>query len=382
MNKYMNKIDVIDLTKKLIRFDTKNPPGNERAIAEYCGALLTENGFAVKYPPLAENRMNVIAEKGLSESVPPIVFTGHFDTVPLGLKKWSMDPLGAEIRDGKIYGRGSSDMKSGVAAMICAVAQAFEEASQAGGVRLILTAGEETGCQGACDLEEKKYDLGNAAAVVVGEPTANLPVIGHKGALFMKAQTSGITAHSSMPHMGDNAIYKAARAISKIENFNFSIAKDSLLGYPTINVGMMKGGMNANSVPDHAEFTIDVRSTTLHNHADILKRLNKELGADVVIEPFVDLPPVYTAESEFFVQMVYEICAVTSSKENFPLSLPYMTDGSLLQCYYNGVPTIILGPGQPEMAHQTDEYCYIDKIEKSVEIYKKIILQETGNRND
>jgi succinyl-diaminopimelate desuccinylase len=178
-----------------------------------------------------------------------------------------------------------------------------------------------------------------------------------------------------MPELGVNAIYKAARSISKIEEFRFGAEKDSLLGFPTINVGKISGGMNINSVPDRAEFTIDIRSTTKVEHSKILERLGKELGDETILEKLVDLNPVHTPEKDPFVQLAYDVCAVDTLKEGLPKSLPYVTDGSVLQALYNGIPTIILGPGQPEMAHQTDEFCYIHKIEQAVKIYKNIILK-------
>ncbi len=367
--------DVLSLTKKLIAFNTVNPPGNEADMAKYVGSLIAKKGFEVKYPVFEENRLHLVAEKGVTPDVAPIVFSGHFDTVPLGTKEWHTDPFEGKIEDGKIFGRGSSDMKGGLAAIICAAVQAFEEGSPQRGVRLIFTAGEELGCQGIQQLIKTNPDLGQAAAVVIGEPTANLPAIGHKGGLYLNIITRGVTAHSSMPHLGDNAIYKAAKAISVIENFPFEAEKDPLLGFPTKNVGTMHGGMNLNSVPDSAEFTIDIRSTTKVNHTAVLKKLHALLGADVQIKTLVDLPPVSTSQDHPFVQQVYEICNVTPRDETFPKALPYLTDGSVLQPFYNGAPTIILGPGQPDMAHQTDEFCYVRDIWRAVDVYKSIILE-------
>ena len=367
--------DVIALTRKLISFDTSNPEGNEEDIAIFVGKLLSENGFKVNYHKLARNRLTVIAEKGLTSNRPPLVLTGHFDTVPLGTKQWTKDPFSGTVSDGKIFGRGTSDMKGGLAAMICAASEAFRESIPMGGVRLIFTAGEETGCRGAKHLVATGYDLGKASAIIVGEPTSNVPAIGHKGALYLNVSASGKTAHSSMPELGDNAIYKVARAITKIENFNFRTEKDDLHGSSTINVGMINGGKNLNSVPDHAEFTIDIRSTSKVSHSEILERLSQELGNEVIIEKLVDLMPVRSSESAPFVQLVYVVCGISPGKDIYPKSLPYVTDGAVLQQLYDGVPTVILGPGQPEMAHQTDEFCYTTKIEEAVTIYKNIILR-------
>ncbi len=373
----MNSENVISLTQKLITFNTINPPGNEMELAKYVGNLLLENGFDVEYILFEENRLHVIAEKGLSNNALPVVLSGHLDTVPLGTKQWSVNPLAGEIVNGKIYGRGSSDMKAGIAAIIVAAIQSFDDDSPKGGVRLIITAGEELGCQGAQHLAKTYKNWGEASGLIIAEPTANIPAIGHKGGLYLNVSTTGITAHSSMPELGVNAIYKAAKAISKIENFNFGVEKDSLLGLPTINVGKMSGGMNLNSVPDYAEFSIDVRSTTKVNHADILQKLKGELGEDVNIEILVNLNPVSTKETEPFVQLVYDACNVDRTSGQFPQALPYLTDGSVLQRVFNEVPTIILGPGQPEMAHQTDEFCYTQNIEDAVKIYK-IVIDNNG----
>jgi succinyl-diaminopimelate desuccinylase len=138
--------------------------------------------------------------------------------------------------------------------------------------------------------------------------------------------------------------------------------------------------MNINSVPDHASFTIDARTTTKVDHKKLLKQLGEVLGKEVSIEILVDLQAVSSNENDPFVQIVYAACKIKEGTEGFPKSMPYLTDGSVLQTAYGGVSTVILGPGQPEMAHQTDEYCYTANLEQAVEIYRKIILMG-GNIN-
>ncbi len=365
--------DVILLTRELLSFNTINPPGNEREVAQFVGKLLSENGFEVSYHKYEENRLHLVAEKGVSGDVAPLVFSGHFDTVALGRKPWSEDPFSGVNKGDRIYGRGSTDMKGGLAAMTIAAIEATRTTTPVGGIRLIFTAGEELGCQGISQLVKSNAELGKARAVIVGEPTANHPAIAHKGALYLNASTKGKTAHSSMPELGDNAVYKAARAVVRIENFRFHADTDLLLGFPTINVGKFRGGMNINSVPDHAEFTIDVRTTTMTPHQALLERLKRELGDEVVLETMVDLKAVSNSESDPFIQMVYEVCGIDGESTSESRSLPYLTDGSVLQGHYGGVPTIILGPGEPALAHQTDEYCSIEKIKQSVGLYKNII---------
>lgn len=364
-------MNVLSLTRKLLSFNNINPPGNEGDIAQFAGNFLSDNGFSVKYHDFGHNRLHLIAEKGLS-SKPPIVLSGHFDTVPLGNKKWEMDPFGNDVSGGKLWGRGSSDMKGGLAAMMLASVEAFSVVPPEGGIRLIFTAGEELGCQGISELAKDDLLPGEASAVIVGEPTGNLPATGHKGAVYLHAVASGKTAHSSMPEMGDNAIYKAVRAISGIMKFDFEAEKDELLGFPTLNVGRINGGMNINSVPDHAEFTIDIRTTTKVDHKKIISRIIAIAGNEVVLEKSVDLKPVFTSENDPFVHIVYDVCGI--DKSSAPLALPYLTDGAILQMVYNS-PVVILGPGEPSQAHQTDEYCFIDKLRQSVIIYRDIILK-------
>ncbi len=367
--------NVISLTQKLIAFNTINPPGNEKESAKVIGNLLSTNGFDVEYISFEKNRLHILAEKGVSDDELPIIFSGHLDTVPLGANEWSVHPFNGEIKDGKLFGRGTTDMKGGVAAIVLAAIQAFDEGTPKGGVKLFITAGEELGCQGAQQLVGSRKKWAGAKGLIIAEPTANIPATGHKGGLYIKVSATGVTAHSSMPELGDNAIYKIARAISKIEKFQFNAENDGLLGLPTINVGRMNGGININSVPDYAEFTIDVRSTTKVNHSEIIKQLKRELGSEMNFEVLVDLKAVSTNENNPFVDVVYRACNVDRDSNEFPKALPYLTDGSVLQSAFKGVPTIILGPGEPQMAHQTDEFIFIDKLKQSVEIYKKIILE-------
>ncbi|MER3375141.1 MAG: M20 family metallopeptidase [Allomuricauda sp.] len=363
-------MDVIELSKELIRFDTRSPIGNEEEIALFVGNILKAEGFEVDYPSYAQGRLNLIASKGVSKDKKPIVFTGHFDVVPFGDKEWTVNPLGGIEKAGKLYGRGATDMKSAVAAMVVAAIESFKGTAPVGGVKLVLTANEEMGCLGAKALRDAGYELGFARALIVGEPTSNVPMIGHKGGLYLKASTSGKTAHSSTPQLGENAIYKAASAITKIEGMEFPAKKHNLLGFPTINVGTIQGGQNLNSVPDWAEFSIDVRTTPEFKGNEALQYLKEVLGRDVALEKLVDLDAVGSDANDPFVRGVAGLCHCLSVDRK---AANYLTDASVLTPWLGEVPTVILGPGEVEMAHQTDEFCYIHKIREVLELYKKII---------
>jgi succinyl-diaminopimelate desuccinylase len=111
------------------------------------------------------------------------------------------------------------------------------------------------------------------------------------------------------------------------------------------------------------------------DHKKILDKTTLEFGSGTRLETLVDLKPVSNDETHPFIQLVYDVCGVSKTDIGYPKTLPYLTDGSVLQRVFNMAPTIVLGPGQPEMAHQTDEFCYIQKLEQSVDIYKDIILK-------
>jgi succinyl-diaminopimelate desuccinylase len=287
-------VDPIDLTRKLLSFNTINPPGNERDCAEYLGELLEPKGFKVSFYESYEKRTNLIAELDSHGEKAPIIFTGHMDTVPLGEAAWQVDPFGGEIVGDKIYGRGSSDMKGGLAAMVAAAMCLADESEINAGMTLVLTADEETGCKGAAYLAGLDNVLEKDGALVVAEPTSNIPFIGHKGALGIQAVTTGITAHGSMPQEGVNAIYKAADAVIQLRAYDFDVPSHPLLGSPTLNVGTISGGLNLNSVPDRAVVGIDIRTIPGQDNQKTFKDLQTYLGEDVELHLLLGAESVTT----------------------------------------------------------------------------------------
>ncbi len=363
--------DGVALTRDLLAFRTVNPPGEERACAAFLGDLLTRAGFSCTLQPVGDGRANLIARIGRGGPA-PLVFTGHIDTVPLGAAPWSADPFAGDIRDGRLYGRGSSDMKSGVAAFVAAAISRAADLAAGPEVVLAITAGEETGCDGARALAAAGT-IGPAALLLVGEPTANAPMIGHKGALWLKAAMHGVTAHGSMPEHGDNAVYKAARAIVRLSEFDFNVARHPVLGGPTLNVGTVSGGLNINSVPDRAEVGIDVRTIPGMDHARLREGLSGLIGEEAEIDTLFDLPGVWTDPAAPWAARVIAAAAEVTGEPFAAKGPAYFTDASVLTPALGGPPTLILGPGQPEMAHQTDEYAEVARIDQAVEIYRRVL---------
>lgn len=367
-----SKLTSLALTRKLLSFNTINPPGDEWDCSKYCGSLLKEAGFEVRYFEFDARRTTLVARMKGRGSKLPICFTGHLDTVPLGAVSWKRDPFAGEIDGDKLYGRGSSDMKAGVAAMILMARHLAKRQKSAAGITLVITAGEETFCEGAHHVAGLGNALGEAGAVIVGEPTSNYPFIGHKGCVHFELTTKGKTAHASMPELGENAIHKAALAVDELKKFDFHTAVHPLLGSPTLNIGTISGGININSVPDKVTIGIDIRTISGMDHHQIQKSLQTVLGQDVEIKLLRVARSVATDVQHEWIQQIFEIMARFLRRRPEPSAASYFTDASVLTPAYHDPPTIILGPGEPAMAHKTDEYCLISKIEKAEQAYLEI----------
>jgi succinyl-diaminopimelate desuccinylase len=363
----------VELTQELVRFNTVNPPGAERACAVRLAGLMEGAGFTTELVPFGEGRAQLLARIGGKVDHLPLGFTGHLDTVPLGAQPWSVDPFAAEIADGRLYGRGSSDMKGGVAAFVAACVALAGRLADTPGVLLVITAGEETGCTGADALVATDGRLGRVGALVVAEPTGNRPLVGHKGALWLEAETKGVTAHGSMPEKGVNAVYKAARAVLALQGFDFNVARHDVLGAPSLNVGTIQGGLNINSVPDRALIGIDIRTIPAQIHAQIREQLTNYLGPDVVLKTLLDAKSVWTDPHDPWIGDVFRIAREVEGIDDGIGAAPYFTDASALTPALGSPPTAIIGPGELALAHQTDEYCLVPRIERATEIYSQLI---------
>ena len=373
----MSTQDAVSLTRDLLRFDTVNPPGLERDCAHTAARMLQDAGFTVEFQEYEKDRTSVVARAGGKAGKDPLCLTGHLDVVPLGTRKWSKDPFSGEADGDRLYGRGSSDMKAGVAAMLIAARNFGKKLNNTAGIVLVLTAAEENGCIGSRHLAALPKLMGKAGAIVVGEPTSNYPMVGHKGSLKFHATFNGVSAHGSMPQLGVNAIYKAAKAIAKLEEFQFGVPEHPVMGLPTMNVGTVEGGSGVNLVPDLAKIGVDIRTVPGTDHAALLLQL-KNLLSEADLEVFADSNSVWTEPQDAWVRRVFEICKPILKETPVARTMPYMTDAANLLKVYVGAPTVVLGPGEAAMAHQTDEYCHMERIRQSVQIYEEIIQDWCG----
>ncbi|KMY69305.1 hypothetical protein AAU61_04810 [Desulfocarbo indianensis] len=368
----MAKTSVISLARRLVRTDTMNPPGKEAPLARYLAGLLEKAGFQVSAHEFAPKRTSLLARLG---SEPFFCLTGHLDTVPADPEEWSLPPLSGEIKDNNLYGLGSSDMKSGVAAMVHAARQAASLPIKRGGLVLALTAAEETGCQGAEHLAGLGV-LGRAGALLIAEPTGMEPLLGHKGAMWLRAVTRGKAAHGSRPQEGVNAVYKAARAITRLAEYSPSAPPHPILGPSTISLGTIRGGVKTNVVPAKAEFSLDLRLIPGQEPRELLAELSRVLGPEVEISGWKASEPLLSDPQDPWLREAMAIIAGLAGRRFQPGGASYFTDGVALSRAMGRPPAMILGPGH--MAHQADEHCPLAEIELAAETYGALMRRWLG----
>jgi succinyl-diaminopimelate desuccinylase len=373
--------EVVELTRELVRTETINPPGDEARAAGILGERLEAAGLEVVAHELdgAATRTSLVARWPGRGDAPALCLTGHLDTVPLGGSDWARDPLGGEVDGDRLHGRGASDMKGGVAAIVVAAERLAALGRGRAGLELVLCAGEETGCDGALALARSGNALGDAGALLVAEPTTNYPCVAHKGVVWLDALAEGRTAHGSMPHLGDNAIHKLARAIVRLEDFAFDADAHPLLGAPTLNVGTVSGGLNINSVPDRARAGLDVRTVPGLDGDAVVAQVAAAAGDEVRIEPRLALDPVDTDPDDDWVREVFEVMAPLVGESGIePRGLAYFTDACALVPAYGTPPAIVCGPGDADQAHRTDESCSVATLEAATDGFFEIARRWCG----
>jgi succinyl-diaminopimelate desuccinylase len=372
----IREAEVVSLCRNLVRFKSVNPPGDELEIAEYVAGVLREAGLAVEMVHHTPTRASVLARLTGSGEMPALFYTGHLDVVPVGAEEWLHDPFGGEVIEGKLWGRGSSDMKGGDAAMIAAAkVLAAADLSLKGDLILAFTAGEEGEQLGAAEIAARP-DLAPVQAVVVAEPSYNDVYVAEKGTLWLKITTHGKTAHGSMPHLGQNAIMMMVALLRELDSLIVPYETHPLLGSFTRSVNTIVGGVKTNVVPDQCQVTIDQRTVPGQEHEAIVSQV-EELIADLErrlpgfrasIELINDLVPVATSPGELVVQRFCDVVAEVVGERPMPQGVSYYTDAAVFAPAFEA-PLIICGPGDAKLAHQPNEHVEVAKLVEAARIF-------------
>lgn len=366
--------DPVGLAAALVRRDTS--AGNEDAAVGEVAPLLEGAGLRVRRHVLSAGRAGIVATGGRP---PRLVLTGHLDTVPASSTSWQRDPWSGEVAGGWLHGRGAADMKGGVAALVTAVQRAVAAGHRPQDIAVVLTAAEETGSEGARGLREHG-ELDELAGgptpplLVVAEPTATAPLLGHKGVAWLRLQAYGQSAHASAPELGVNAVEHLTAALDALSALDIGEATSDL-GVPTRNVGTLQGGVAPNVVPDWAAATVDVRTVSL-TAAELRDRLTQLVPATVDVAVALDLPPVRSSADDPRIEAACKLAATYGcAPPPEPPAAAYFTDASVLTAALGGAPTLICGPGDPRVAHTVDERCPTAQIEQMTGMYAELIAQ-------
>ncbi|CAM3731060.1 ArgE/DapE family deacylase [Aeromicrobium ponti] len=368
----------IQFLQQLLQIDSSNPPGNEHRVTEAFIARCKRKSLPYKVTFLDKNRSNFeVTLQGKSDK--QLFLCGHMDTVSPGSGEWNYSPFSGEIVDGRIYGRGASDMKSGLAGMFLALEEIFlTDAVPPATVTFLATAGEEVDSCGARaflkDNEKRKVD-----ALVIAEPTDEKIVIGHKGALWLEIITFGRTSHGSMPEQGINAVDHMLKVIQILNEMKVEWrAEKEPLGQSSLAVTMIEGGVQTNVIPDKCRIRADIRTVPPQSHYNFTELLKSKL--DLLIEQdeifqyrveiILDRPSILTQPSEDIIQIA-QMLKRESNTDHFGVS--YYTDGAVLNPK-SDIPTLIYGPGDEKLAHQPNEWVSIEAYRRSIQFYKQLIL--------
>jgi len=367
---------VAELCRDLVRINTVNPPGDEQKAAEFVLDFLKPFGFEGELVPHADKRASMLARlKGTGE-LPAVMFNGHVDVVPVGAQAWQYEPFSGEIAEGKVWGRGSCDMKGGIAAMLVAArAIALSKQKLRGDLVFSVTAGEEVNMLGARVLAALP-SLGALQAVIISEPTLNDICLVERGVLWPEITTHGKTAHGSTPHLGINAVLMMLPLVEELEKMEIPFTPHPLLGKMTRSLDILQGGMKANVVPDACSVTYDLRTVPGQDHVKIIAQIEekiKELEQRIpnfkaTIKVMNDLPAAETAPDNPTV-LRFQAAASEAAGRNVETKVMTFATEACIFVPELHVPTIVLGPGDPKLAHQPNEFVEINKMADAARIY-------------
>ena len=362
---------VAELAQALVRIPSVNPDGDpgtdctgEEACAEFVAGFLRSLGAEAGLRPVHPGRPNVVG-RFPAPGKPRLLFAPHTDTVSVA--GMTIDPFGGEIRDGKVHGRGASDTKGPMAAMLWALRESRELLP--GLTHEIWFAGlmgEEAGQDGAKALAaEESFDF-----VVVGEPTGLEVVFKHKVDVTARLTATGRAAHSSCPERGENAITKLAAGLLSLQEAlgaHFARIDDPVLGHPTFSIGTIRGGTKFNIVPDHAEAVVDLR---------LLPAQWKDNGAREVFDlmraacPGLEVRRL-AGSAALDTDPSHPLVAKLVAAGGRPAGAAWFCDAAIFSS--RGTPAVAVGPGSIAQAHTEDEFITVADLEAGVGFFKRFL---------
>ncbi|GBD35158.1 Acetylornithine deacetylase [bacterium HR36] len=368
----------VELLAELVKRPSQNPMGLaspgpgffESAVTDFLEGLLRQWDVHYERQSVAPQRDNIVAYLPGEASAPSFIWEAHQDTVPA--VSMTVEPFAAQLKNGRLYGRGACDVKGGLAAMLAAFHRLLREpASRRCSITLACVVDEEYTFTGVRALAAKPL---RADGAIVAEPTSLHIITAHKGIVRWRLHTSGRSCHSSRPELGINAIYRMGRVIAAIESYAAWLSttrQDAVLGPATISVGRIEGGVSANIVPDSCTIDIDRRVLPREKletvPAELAEYLVHRLGAEGWRQeaPWMQVPPLAHEGKERLVARLAEAVRQVLGQVEVG-TVPYGTDASTLQAV--GIPCVVFGPGDIAQAHTAEEWVDVHQVEQAAEI--------------
>jgi len=345
------------------------------AVIEWLAETLEREGFELEIQPISDQprKANLIATLGKGSD--GLVLSGYTDTVPYDEGRWNSDPFSLEERDHRLYGLGTSDMKSFLALAIEA-ARGINVAEMKHPLIILATADEETSMSGAKALVAEDRRLGRYA--VIGEPTGLRPVRQHKGIMMEAIRLTGQSGHSSDPSYGNNAMEGMSDVIQSLRQYRSELQaryQNSAfeLPVPTLNLGHIHGGDSPNRICGECELQIDLRPLPGMDIDELRSALHQRLqpiaearGLALAFEPLFDgIPAMETGADAEIVKIAEQLTGHSSDSVAFGTEGPYL--------HQLGMETIIMGPGDIALAHQPNEYLSLSHIQPTIDVLRSLI---------
>jgi acetylornithine deacetylase len=377
--------DIPSLLASLVAIPSVNPMGRPLAGPEFFETQLTRFleawfanlGVRCERQPVSPGRDNLLAWYEAPGSSRRVLFDVHQDTVPAD--GMTISPFVPEVAGGRLFGRGSCDVKGAMAAMLVAFARLVRQRpSGSASVLLACTVDEEFTHTGSSRLAESPH---GADLAIVAEPTSLELVHCHKGVLRWKIRTGGVACHSSSPQLGANAIYRMGRVLHSLEHYAIELAEsaaDPILGPPTLSVGRIEGGQSVNTVPDACVIEVDRRLIPGEDAALAIERVRTFIELQSAVEsvqcdpPWVHMPPLRPA-APALIEPVRAAIQRATGRQPAVIGVPFGTDAGPLSA--TGLPCLVFGPGHIAQAHTHDEWIELEQVELASLAYYQIAVE-------
>lgn len=379
----LEKQDKIKMLQDVIQIKSEN--GNEEEVALYLQTVFEKYGIDSELVNYSPERSSLVATIK-NEDGPVLAYSGHMDVVSAGDEtQWQYPPYAAVIEGDKLYGRGTTDMKSGLVAMAISMIEIKERGVPfKGTLKLLATVGEEIGELGAGQLTE----LGHADdidALVIGEPSNYNLCYAHKGAVNYKIQSEGKEAHNSVPELGINAINNLVDCINRINAKMAELANsrvDEVLGSLIHNTTVIQGGVQVNSIPSYCEVEGNIRTVPSCDNIlvkseidNIINELNLIAGYKLSVVYDNDVYPVKSSPESQLIHTIQKTYQAKFQGELPVMAIPGGTDASQFVKSKKEFDFVVFGPGEPTMPHKVDEYVSIKNYLEMIDIYVDLAVE-------